>query len=369
MLARPTEVDIRIAAAQAEALLQDLVHIPSFSGTESEASEFLKDWMAEHGFQAHVDESGSAVGERGTGQLGIVLLGHIDTFPGEVPVRIEGRRLYGRGTVDAKGALAAFAVAAAGIAPLPGVKLIVIGATEEEAASSRGARHARDRYHPSACVIGEPSGWDRLTLGYKGRLNMTWSWSGALAHSAGPTRSPAEVAVDTWRSIEDYASDFNRGREHVFQQLGATLLSVQSSADGVMGRSELEVNFRLPPGLSPLDLEQTLRARIQLGEAAFSGHEDAFQASNNNPLTRAMRSAIRANSAQPRHVHKTGTSDMNVVGPVWKCPIVAYGPGDSRLDHTPDEHVNLDEYLLSIQVLQAALETLMAELTSPATTS
>src|SRR3990172_5025165 len=203
MVETSTEADTRIAAAEAEALLQDLVRIPSLSGAESEASDFLKDWMAGHGFQAQVDESGSAVGQRGTGQIEIVLLGHIDTFPGEVPVRIEGRRLFGRGSVDAKGALAAFALAAASITPLPGVKLVVIGATEEEAASSRGARHARDRYHPYACVIGEPSGWDRLTLGYKGRLNVAWSWSGALAHSAGPTRSPAEVAVDTWRSIED----------------------------------------------------------------------------------------------------------------------------------------------------------------------
>jgi LysW-gamma-L-lysine carboxypeptidase len=369
MVETSTKVDPRIAAAEAEALLQDLVRIPSLSGAETEASDFLKDWMADHGFQAHVDESGSAVGERGTGQLGIVLLGHIDTFPGEIPVRVEGRRLYGRGSVDAKGALAAFAVAAAGITPLPGVRLVVIGATEEEAASSRGARHARDRYHPSACVIGEPSGWDRLTLGYKGRLNMAWAWSGALAHSAGPTRSAAEVAVDAWRSIEDYANAFNQGRVDVFQQLGATLLSVQSSGDGVMGRSVLEVNLRLPPGLNPLELEELLRTRTTLGETSFSGHEAAFQASNNNPLTRAMRSAIRANAGQPRHVHKTGTSDMNVVGPIWKCPIVAYGPGDSRLDHTPDEHVNLDEYLLSIQVLQTALETLMAGLTSAATTS
>src|SRR3990172_1047035 len=255
MVETSTEADTRIAAAEAEALLQDLVRIPSLSGAESEASDFLKDWRAGHGFQAQVDESGSAVGQRGTGQIEIVLLGHIDTFPGEVPVRIEGRRLFGRGSVDAKGALAAFALAAASITPLPGVKLVVIGATEEEAASSRGARHARDRYHPSACVIGEPSGWDRLTLGYKGRLNVAWSWSGALAHSAGPTRSPAEVAVDTWRSIEDCASAFNRDREDVFQQLSATLLAVRSSVDGVMGRSELEVTLPVPPGLTPPSTE------------------------------------------------------------------------------------------------------------------
>jgi LysW-gamma-L-lysine carboxypeptidase len=48
---------------------------------------------------------------------------------------------------------------------------------------------------------------------------------------------------------------------------------------------------------------------------------------------------------------------MNVVGPVWRCPIVAYGPGDSALDHTPNEHVSLDEYWRSIAIVEGMLRT------------
>ena len=58
---------------------------------------------------------------------------------------------------------------------------------------------------------------------------------------------------------------------------------------------------------------------------------------------------------RPRFLKKTGTSDMNVVGPAWRCPIVAYGPGDSSLDHTPNEHIVLEEYERSIDVLSEAL--------------
>ena len=46
---------------------------------------------------------------------------------------------------------------------------------------------------------------------------------------------------------------------------------------------------------------------------------------------------------------------MNVVAPVWNCPIVAYGPGDSRLDHTPHEHLDLGEYLQAIEFLTSIL--------------
>jgi acetylornithine deacetylase/succinyl-diaminopimelate desuccinylase-like protein len=48
-----------------------------------------------------------------------------------------------------------------------------------------------------------------------------------------------------------------------------------------------------------------------------------------------------------------------VVGPAWGCPIVAYGPGDSSLDHTPNEHIEIEEFLRGIDVLAQALEALI----------
>jgi LysW-gamma-L-lysine carboxypeptidase len=48
-----------------------------------------------------------------------------------------------------------------------------------------------------------------------------------------------------------------------------------------------------------------------------------------------------------------------VVGPVWGCPALVYGPGDSALDHTPDEHISLDEYDKAVAALTAALKTLV----------
>jgi LysW-gamma-L-lysine carboxypeptidase len=47
---------------------------------------------------------------------------------------------------------------------------------------------------------------------------------------------------------------------------------------------------------------------------------------------------------------------------VWQCPIAAYGPGDSALDHTPGEHLVIDEYLRAIGVLTRAVESLASEL-------
>jgi LysW-gamma-L-lysine carboxypeptidase len=51
-------------------------------------------------------------------------------------------------------------------------------------------------------------------------------------------------------------------------------------------------------------------------------------------------------------VVKTGTADMNVVAPHWPVPMLAYGPGDSAMDHRPDESISVDEYLRSVEVFQ-----------------
>ncbi len=80
-----------------------------------------------------------------------------------------------------------------------------------------------------------------------------------------------------------------------------------------------------------------------------------FKAGRKNRLVAAFIRAIRQAGLTPSFKLKTGTSDMNVVGPVWRCPIVAYGPGDSTLDHTPEERVDLDDYLLAVRVLTHVL--------------
>ena len=89
----------------------------------------------------------------------------------------------------------------------------------------------------------------------------------------------------------------------------------------------------------------------------FRGYEKAWRGDRNNPLVRSFLAGLRSVEASEKlgFVLKTGTSDMNVVGPVWQCPIVAYGPGDSALDHTPNEHLPLDEYWKAVNVIEQTL--------------
>lgn len=346
-----------LSDSSAEQLLQDLVAIPSPSRHESEAATFLTAWMRRQGYDdAFLDEAGNAVGVIGSGARQIVLLGHIDTFAGFPPVRLEGRSLYGRGSVDAKGPLCAFATAAIRAPLAADVQVVVIGAVEEEAATSRGARYALSQHQPAFCVIGEPSRWDRVTLGYKGRLLLDWRWEGGLSHSAGEAPSPAERALAYWQNIKSYCDQFNRGIGSLYARLDPTVRDINTRQEGVNGVAEMTVGFRLPPAVEP----EAIQRRFPAGDDATvtgRGGERAFSGDKNSALSRLFRRAIRAHGGLPRFVYKTGTSDMNIVGPRWGCPIVAYGPGDSALDHRPDEHIDLDEYLRAIDVLTLVLET------------
>src|SRR5688500_20334143 len=85
--------------AAATNLVQGLVAIPSLSRQEAAASAWLAAQMRGAGYdRAYVDEAGNAVGELGDPSAArtIVLLGHIDTVPGNIPVRIESDLLFGR---------------------------------------------------------------------------------------------------------------------------------------------------------------------------------------------------------------------------------------------------------------------------------
>lgn len=337
--------------------LTALLRIPSLSGQEGAAAAFLVEQMRGFGWEAFVDPAGNAVGHLGESGPLAVLLGHIDTVSGVVPVRVEGGKLYGRGSVDAKGPFATFVMAArhAQLAGRLRGRLALVGATEEEAASSRGAHYAKGQYAPQLCVIGEPSGWDRITLGYKGRLLAHYRHAQSAAHSAGELRAAPEFMADFWAAVQARCAAHNVGHEKLFAQLIPSLRRVASGGDGMADWAEATVGLRLPEGVDPAALAEELAALAAPAELRTEGGCPAFRSPRTTPLAGAFVRAIRAQGGQPAFLHKTGTADMNVVGPAWGCPIVAYGPGDSRLDHTPDEHVEVAEYHKAIAVLADVL--------------
>ena len=339
-------------------LLHGLVAIESVSGDERDAVRFLVGEMARRGFDTSIDPAGSAVGHIGSGDRHIVLLGHIDTVPGRIPVRIADGVLHGRGSVDAKGPLATFVAAAARAADRLACRVSVVGAVGEESMGSAGAHQVATWDAPDLCVIGEPSGWDAICLGYRGSMTIRYRLTQGSRHTAGPGRSAAEQAIAFWNALTAELSARNEAATGEFTRISPTIRAFNTTADGLAEVVTLDLGFRLPPGIDIDDLIETVRRLADGADVSVDGRQPGYRSDRRSALSPPFLRAIRAEGGTPRFNVKLGTSDMNVVGPRWGCPIAAYGPGDAALDHTPDEQIVLDEYLRAVRVLASVLTSL-----------
>lgn len=338
----------------AAALLKSMLEIPSPSYGEAELAHHLLGVLRELGFVAYLDGAGNVVGELdlGAGPT-VMLLGHLDTVPGTRPVRFDGGRLYGRGAVDAKGPLATMICAAARCRTGRG-RVVVVGAVEEETPGSRGAMYVRGHYpKPDAIVIGEPSGWSSVVLGFKGKLDLRYRVTCAATHPSSPAPKATELAAKIWAELLDLLGP---DVSHLaFDRPGATLVSNV----GDLTAAVADFCVRLPPDFDVTALLAALRERDGgLGALEVLNAVPACRVSRTDPVVKALCRAIRDRGTAPTTKLKTATSDMNTLAEVWSVPMATYGPGDSRLDHSDAEHIVLDEYFHGIEVLTAAVTAL-----------
>lgn len=343
-----------------------LVSQYSPSGQERGAVEWLVARMKSLGYDnAFIDDAGNAVGVMGKGPKQVILLGHIDTVPGEIKVVRDGISLYGRGSVDAKGPLASFTDAVAKVGAKDGWQFVVIGAIEEER-NSEGARFVVNQYKPDFAIIGEPNQWDRMSLGYKGSAWANVTVRRGQVHTASGEETAAEAAVELWLKIKTFVDSFNADKSKVFEKLLLTLRGMESDSNDFEQWAKLKIGVRLPVEISPEDWYRKLEEIISDSHLQGDCHLErvgfpvpAWKCEKNSPLVRSFLSGIRSQGGEPRFVYKTGTADLNIVAPVWQCPALVYGPGDSALDHTPNEHIDLTDYQKAVDVLAAAMAKLV----------
>ena len=334
----------------ARALLERLVAIPSPTGDEAAAVAFLQQQARADGFTVETDEVGNFIAHTaGTGPR-IVCLGHIDTVPGGPACRRDGDVLWGRGSVDAKASLVTAYIAAR---ERMDACITVVGAVGEEG-DSRGARAWLEAQQeaPDAVVIGEPSGWDAVTIGYKGIVRGTATHRSTPAHGGAPTPNACDTLVAAWHE----ATGMHTG--HGFDDVTLRLDDLRTRHDHVQ-EAALDFQVRTPPRTRPGEVIAVLQE--VLGPVEIRESIPAHAGTARGPLAAAFRQAIRAAGATPRMLRKTGTADLNLVAMRWPdVPMVAYGPGDSDLDHAPDERLDLRELDRAVTVLGAALDALQA---------
>ncbi|MDQ2050930.1 [LysW]-lysine hydrolase [Natronolimnohabitans sp. A-GB9] len=350
-----TEHDVSLE--EARELLVDLVSIPSPTREEREAAKRLVDFFEAHDREAWIDAVGNV---RAPADDSVLLTSHIDTVPGDIPVEVEetgdDEILWGRGSVDATGPLAAMAVAAV----RTGVSFVgVVG----EEIDSKGSRYLVDDREtaPEAVVNGEPSGADGITLGYRGLIAGTYVATSESGHTSRPDPNAIQHAVNWWSAVEDH---FEGGEyEPVFEQVTTKPVDIEGgvSEDGLSVETTMDVQLRVPPSLDVETVREAAEAELEVGTVTWKDKVPPVMMSPRTEVARAFRVAIRKEGEDPRLVRKTGTSDMNIYAGAWDCPMVTYGPGNSDLDHAPDERLSLSEFDQSVEILERVATTLQGD--------
>ena len=184
-------------------LCQELVKQRSYSGEEQGVVKVLKENMEQMGFDSvTVDKYGNIIGCIKGSRPGPKILfdGHIDTVPVQdagkwehdpFAAEIVDDKIYGRGTSDMKGAVAAMTCAAANFAAATGKdfagEIYVAGVVHEECFEGVAARAISAAVHPDYVVIGEASQLN-LKIGQRGRAEIVVETFGKPCHSANPEK-------------------------------------------------------------------------------------------------------------------------------------------------------------------------------------
>ncbi|MNB91494.1 putative succinyl-diaminopimelate desuccinylase [compost metagenome] len=339
----------------------------------------------------------------------LMFCGHLDTVSpwtgeaGKYPPHgavIEGGRMYGRGTSDMKGGLAAMLLAAVSLQQ-EGIRLggdLIFLATAGEEVDSCGARHYAQEHNLEeldGLVIAEPTG-SRVAIGHKGALWLRITLFGRSAHGSMPQLglNAVEGMMGVIALLHCHALEW-QAHDPV---LGTSSLSVNTISGGVQtnviaDRCTIDVDIRTVPPLQHAELlgeitarladiqqlkagfryevhelldrsgvythpdEELIRTALELagGAGGLAEQESAPAAgvstAYNGDVVTGGAAEEGASAGIPSTPAVQGVSyytDASVLHNHGKLPVLIYGPGDPKLAHQPDEWIDIEAYLESI---------------------
>jgi len=335
-------------------LTRDLVSTPSHD-EEATTGAYIRQWL-ETNTDARVtrDDHGNVIARKGQGDTSLALVGHHDVVPpdssqvdadGEYVVEERDGRLYGRGSADMKGCVAAAMLAFRDADPAG--ELVFASFVGEEQGGVGCQAAIEDGFVPDYAVVGEGStgysapGTTDVAVAHKGRRGSTLVAEGAAAHASEPEAGANAIyratdAVDVVRDL-DFPETTVLGHE-MSGSVAVTEIDGGSAWNVIPERCEITVDERTVPGeRAPLDRAEAVDGvtwhvdqdlpPMACGDAGFA---DAV-----------LDAATAAQDGVPEHVVKPHATDAGWLAQAGTdCVIVgAAEPGEA---HTADESVSLD---------------------------
>jgi len=341
----------------------ELLRKYSPTGKEEEAIRYVAKLANNYGFdEVFVDEVGNLHAVYGRGPVELALIPHIDTVPGNIPVKICGNKIYGRGAVDAKGPLYAMLVGASWVKKEveDKVKIHFIAEVGEEG-DSRGARFLISKnFKPTSIIIGEPSSTIGVVVAYRGSIHLEVKCHSEGGHPASPKVKPS--AFEKFMKLLEELLAKAPGTEYDVPQARVTFIRAGETPNKLPEKLQAYIDIRVPFKNTKwnMDFEEFLNeiesiVTRSLCEFKILGITRPVKVSSNMKIVRAIMRAIIKNGRKPALVRKYGSSDMNLFHSVVR-DIVAYGPGDSSLSHSLNEHIVIEDLFFGIKTYAQAIK-------------
>jgi acetylornithine deacetylase len=261
-------------------------------GGEREAARVVAEWCERRGFDVGLvgDERPSVIARRGAAHAGrsLLLNGHLDTvgvagMADPFLPRVDGGRLYGRGSYDMKGALAAILVAAA-----ESDGEIVVTAVADEELASTGTEAVLGRVTADAAIVAEPTGL-QVAVAHRGFVGFEIETSGVAAHGSMP-----QLGDDAIRKIgpvlvalDELDTRLQSGTAHPLAGTGAIHASVIEGGQEMSSfpaRCVLLGERRTIPGETLEDVERELESIAGGATVRIVAHRDPYEAALDHPF-------------------------------------------------------------------------------------
>ena len=403
-------------------LTSDLVKInsvwdPAAGTSEQIAADHVAGWAGRQGFEVQPEEVAPnrsnvmVTWSGGPGERTLMFEGHTDVVtPGDISAwrydpfgaEIVGRRMYGRGTNDTKGNLAAMLTAMAAL-KRSGVELngtIIGGVLCDEEDQMLGVRHFIDRGHADAitgAIICEPQDGLICTT-QKGALRAQFTISGRMSHGAMPlaglnTAPAVAKLINHLHDLELEAVKHLGSDEHLgWPSFTPTVIQAPASGTpqlNVMpGEARVLVDIRTIPGQSHPEIKSSLKAMAEHIESqiqidyekydrllSLNRNHDlkvALDILTDRPCTLTDRSdpvvaaadwaTRKISAAEPTYAGVPGATDGTFLWALKDIPIVTMDAGDRQVPHQVDEWVDLDQLIETAKIYAlAALHYLWPE--------
>ncbi len=373
-------------------LLQDLIRIPSPNppGDTIAIADYIANAMTMAGCTVITPapeakpEAVNVLATVGSGDPVIMLHAHIDTVPVAAteaekwstdpydPV-IKNGKLYGKGSIDDKAPLASMMIvlqeAAARAADLKGT-LMLVAAAEEEVGGRLGTRWLADAGHLPTCdfiVVGEQTA-NKVAVAHKGVMRATLETRGKSVHATNPDRgvnaitAMAKIAL----ALDAYHRELSQ-RVHPIVGVPTCKVGViegGSTANAVPDRCTIKIDRRMIPREKPEDVQQELReivAGVDVGDASAEITDFLFSSWFDSTTESGLAKTFMGCVAEvlddnPGPVGYLPGSDAKHLMDNVRGEMIIFGPGTYEVAHAFDEHVTLEDYEATTEILRRFID-------------